>query len=79
MATKVKIHSVAETTREIRGLTMACWWPSRITGKRTPDWEGITGELDALIKGAKARLEYDTATPQEVHHLVELRHWADGQ
>lgn len=40
---------------ELKQRTMACWWPSRITGRTEPDWQGIMGELDALIEGAERR------------------------
>ena len=76
----VKVTTLKQVQKEIRGQTMACWWPSRITGKAAPDWVGILGELEALLEGAKARMAYyGTATPAEVLRLQELRQWTQSQ
>ena len=64
---------------EVKSHTMACWWPSRITGRTIPDWDGVVGELDALVEGAKTRLGYNAAMQGEVLRLSELRQWAQSQ
>ena len=69
-----------ETTKKIRSLTMACWWPSKITGRTRPDWSGIFGELYWLFQQAKMRrATYGTSSAQEVHELAGLCNWVQGQ
>ena len=51
---------------ELKANTMACWWPSRYFPRQSPDWNGITGELQAAIDGAVYRDSIngtDEATP----------------
>ena len=62
--------------KAMRNLTMACWWPSRITGVTIPDWEGIEGELAALTGGAERRLESGSSSLTELHNLRKLRQLA---
>jgi hypothetical protein len=76
----MRVITMAETTKELRSLTMACWWPSRFTGRIYPDWPGILGELDTLVQGAKARMAgYGTASTQEIHKLAGLYNWVQNQ
>lgn len=58
---------------DLKAETMACWWPSHITGVTRPDWTGIAGELDAL-------LERENSIPgnslARLHHVRKLRQLA---
>lgn len=65
--------------RAMRTLTMACWWPSRFTGRVAPDWTGIAGELDALTGGAERRFEMGTCTLAELHQVRALRQLANDK
>ena len=38
----------AEAKKAARELTMACWWPSKVTGLIQPVWSEIRGELRML-------------------------------
>ena len=53
---RTKGASVAVTMihakKRARDLTMACWWPSKITGMRAPCWGGILDELRTLANAA---------------------------
>lgn len=46
-----------EAIRTLKANTMACWWPDYHTfpGKRGTDWDGIFGEVWALLDGIKER------------------------
>jgi len=61
---------------DMRSLTMACWWPSKVTGRVTPDWGGIAGELEALTTGAETRFLQGASTLDELHRLRSLRQLA---
>lgn len=39
------------TLAAIRQETMACWWPSRVHPMPRPNWNGIVGELEAILSG----------------------------
>ena len=60
----------------MRGLTMACWWPSRAMGRTSPDWEGVAGELAALTEAAETRYALGTASLAELHELRAYRQLA---
>lgn len=72
------VEGARRQVKELRHLTMACWWPSNITGRLQPDWEGIRGEMQALVVGATARMDYGTATQGELDNLWSLYHLAEG-
>ena len=57
----------------IKGMTMACWWPSKITGLKTPDWENIYGELDCLIEGEEFYSEVRGSNLDRLHRFHSLR------
>ena len=64
--------------KRIRETTMACWWPSRynLAGIKTPDWEGIVGELEYLLQGERHRLTIGASTSGAIKSLEEMRGYA---
>jgi hypothetical protein len=45
-----------EAIKVLREETMACWWPNGpYPGKQGTDFEGIFGEVDALLRASKER------------------------
>ena len=59
----------------LRNVTMACWWPSPVYHPNRPtDWQGIRGELAALMDGAFTRGEMtdDMAEFNELARLYDI-------
>ena len=76
----MRVITMGQTIKKLRSLTMACWWPSKVTGLTQPDWPGVLGEVDALLQSAKyRRVSYGTASAQEVHELASLYNWVQDQ
>ena len=68
MVTKI----TAIETRQMRSLTMGCWWPSKINGQAPPDWSGIAGELIALTNDAENRIGTPLSELNELRCLRQL-------
>lgn len=50
-----------EAVKRAKLYTMACWWPSKVTGLKNPDWNGIIGELKHEVETSLYRGETDRA------------------
>lgn len=46
---------LSEAIKILKANTMACWWPSKITGKNGTDFNGIFGEANKLLKDIMRR------------------------
>lgn len=62
----------AQDKRELQAATMGCWWPSKVNGRTSPDFEGMRGELVALMDAAYTRAEFNGEPQTEFNALARL-------
>lgn len=63
---------VKQDLADMRLNTMACWWPSRVWPRAEPDWAGIAGELEYLIRGETFYFEERGSDSVRLLHLKRL-------
>ena len=63
----IKTRISLDELQAMKSHTMGCWWPNR--GSQ-PDWCGIAGELDALVKEEEF---YFSERGSDLARLQELR------
>ena len=53
--------------------TMGCWWPSKITGRKIPNWVAIADELEGGAVDELQRGGGDNMA-KELHRLSNVAH-----
>jgi len=62
----------ARELREIKGLTMACWWQSSTMGRPSTDWGNVAAELKLLVESEEYRFEHGYSSLPDLHNIRKL-------